>query len=255
MTGAPATSADSWLRRFHPRPEEGPRVVCFPHAGGSASAYFRMSRALHPSMEVVAVQYPGRQDRRAEPPVDDITTLADLVTAELRDAPARPTLLFGHSMGAMVAFEVARRLEAAGEVPLALIVSGRRAPSTVRPGVRAIHLLDDTRIVEELRALNGTHSQILEDEQMLAMVLPALRNDYRAVETYTYAPGPLLHCPVLGLVGADDPQATLPEVRAWAGHTAAGFALRVFDGGHFYLDAHTDEVADGIRGCSTGGMA
>ncbi|MER5408928.1 alpha/beta fold hydrolase [Streptomyces sp. NPDC002769] len=255
MTGAPATSADSWLRRFHPRPEEGLRLVCFPHAGGSASAYFRMSRALHTSMEVIAVQYPGRQDRRAEPAVDNITGLADLITAELRDAPARPTLLFGHSMGAMVAFEVARRLEAVAEGPLALIASGRRAPSTARPGARPMHLLDDDGIVEELRALNGTHSQILKDEQLLAMVLPALRNDYRAVETYTYAPGPLLHCPVLGLVGEDDPQATLPEVLAWARHTDGGFTLRVFNGGHFYLDAHPDEVAGVIREYCTGGTA
>lgn len=245
MTGASAAPATPWLRRFHSGPGQGPRLVCFPHAGGAASYYFRLSRTLHPSMEVVAVQYPGRQDRRMEPPIEDIARLADLIAGELQAIQPRPTLLFGHSMGALVAFEVARRLERAGAAPLTLMTSGRRAPSTTR--ATAMHLHDDARLVNELRAMDGTHNQILEDEQLLSMVLPVLRSDYRAVETYTHVPGSPLRCPIVSLIGAHDPQATIDEVRAWAGHTAGGFTLRVFDGGHFYLDAAVDEVVGVIR--------
>ncbi|MFG2793363.1 thioesterase II family protein [Streptomyces sp. NPDC048419] len=247
MTGVSVASSALWLRRFHPAPDQGPRLVCFPHAGGAASYYFKLSRMLHPFMEVVAVQYPGRHDRRSEAPVENIARLADLITAELKATDSRPTLLFGHSMGALVAFEVARAMEQGGIAPLTLITSGRRAPSTTRATARPMHLHDDAEIVEELRALDGTNSQVLENQQLLEMILPALRSDYRAVETYRYVAGPRLFRPIVSLVGMNDPQATIDEAQAWSRHTAGGFTLHVFDGGHFYLDTHAEAVAQVIR--------
>ncbi|MCP2253999.1 Surfactin synthase thioesterase subunit [Prauserella aidingensis] len=233
-------SDGSWIRRYHPSDKASARLVCLPHAGGSASYYFPVSAALTPDVEVLAVQYPGRQDRRSEPCFTTITDLADAVVAELDAWRDLPLVLFGHSMGATLGYEVARRLERAGGPPQALFASGRRAPSTHRD--ERIHTLDDEGIVDELRKLDGTHGAVLDDPELREMFLPVIRGDYTAVETYVHVPGTELSCPIHVLLGEDDPRASLDEAEAWAGHTDGEFSLTTFTGGHFYLDDHRDEV-------------
>lgn len=125
MTPNPGDSP--WFRNYGPAPDACVRLVCLPHAGGSASFYFPLARALSPKIEVLAVQYPGRQDRHAEPCVQNIEDMADRIAEALGPWTDRPYALFGHSMGAMVGFEVARRMEASGKGPLELFVSGRQA--------------------------------------------------------------------------------------------------------------------------------
>ena len=235
-------SDDTWVRRFHADPPaDATRLVCFPHAGGSASFFFPVSAALRGRFDVLAVQYPGRQDRRHEKPVSSIPVLADHVFAALRPRlDDRPVAFFGHSMGAVVAYEVARRLEEAGRSADGLIVSGRRAPSRRRAGT--VHRRDDEGIMDELRRLGGTEASLLADEDVARMILPAVRGDYRAIETYTHEPGPPLRCAITAFVGEEDPQVTIDEARAWAGHTAGGFELVTFPGGHFYLTARPEET-------------
>lgn len=237
--------AGAWIRRFHPAPDAPVRLVCFPHAGGSASYYFSTSRALSPDVEVLAVQYPGRQDRRTEACVDDVHRLADLATGELGAWTDRPLLLFGHSLGASLAFEVGRRLEGSGVRLLGLFASGRRAPSRWRD--EHVHLLDDDQLAVNLARMSGTDSTVLGDPEMLRAVLPAVRADYRAAETYRGRPGDRLACPVRALTGDEDPEVTLDEARAWAEHTTGGFDLEVFPGGHFYLNDHAPAVLASIR--------
>ncbi|MCX4769701.1 alpha/beta fold hydrolase [Streptomyces sp. NBC_01260] len=234
-----------WIRRFHPAPEARARLVCFPHAGGSATYYFPVSRALSPAVDVLAIQYPGRQDRRNEPCVEDIEELAGLVVEELRPWGDVPLTLFGHSMGATLAFEVARRLEAAGTPPDTLFASGRRAPSRVRE--ETVHLADDDRLIADISQLSGTDSAVLADPEILRMILPAVRSDYKAAETYRYRPGPPLGLDVVALAGDDDPQVTVDEAASWREHTTASFELKVFPGGHFFLDSHVAPVLDLIR--------
>lgn len=224
-----------WLRRFHPAPSAAARLVCFPHAGGSASWFHPVSRALSPSAEVLAVQYPGRQDRRGEPLVDDLFVLADQLADVLAGEPG-PLAFFGHSMGASLAFEVARRLEPRGTRLLGLFVSGRRAPSAPRD--ERVHEQDDEGLLAEVRRLSGTDSQVLADDEIVRMVLPALRNDYRAAEIYRYRPGPDVSCPIVALIGEDDPKVTEAEALQWATHTSGAFELKTFPGGHFYLTEH-----------------
>lgn len=239
------TYEDPWLRRFQPAPEAPVRLVCLPHAGGSASFYFPVARALAPAMDVLAVQYPGRQDRRHEPGITRLAELADRITEALLPWADRPLALFGHSMGGLLGYEVAARLEDAGTAPAALFASARRAPSRHR--VESVHLRSDAGVIEELKLLDGTDSGMLMDDELLRMILPALRSDYEAIETYRHQPRPPLSTPVVVLTGDDDPQVTADEAQAWSAHTSAGFSLHTFKGGHFYLTRHQTEVLDIIR--------
>jgi len=229
------------MRRFHPAPAGEARLVCLPHAGGSASFFFPVSRALAPAVEVLAVQYPGRQDRRHEPPVDNIPDLADRIIDALRQLDDRPLALFGHSMGAVLGYEVALRLRDAGLPPPAhLFVSGRRAPSSDRR--YQMPQVSDAQIVAELRTLSGTDTTMLADPEVLAMILPVVRADYRAVEKYRHDPDRRLDCPVTVLTGDSDPRVSIDEARAWAEHTVGPTDLHVLPGGHFFLVDQRDDV-------------
>jgi len=246
MTTTHGDDRTRWIRRFHPAPEAETRLICFPHAGGSASYYFPVSRTLTPRIEVLAVQYPGRQDRRLEPSVDNIPDLAERTYAALAEEWIdRPFAFFGHSMGAILAFEVARLIQARdGRSPVHLFASGRRAPTRYREG--RVHRYDDAALIAELTRNGGTDQRFLGDAEMRAAILPLVRSDYRAIETYRYVPGPPLACPITALVGDSDPQTTIDEASAWAEQCAEGFDLRVFPGGHFYLDAHREAVTDAV---------
>jgi pyochelin biosynthesis protein PchC len=240
------TSGSQWIRQFHRRPHHQYRLVCFPHAGGSASYYFPVSRMARPDIEVLALQYPGRQDRRHEKPVDDVGELADGVSGALLNWLDHPFAFFGHSMGAIVAFEVARRLQRMGHAPpVILFASARRAPSRHRH--EDVHLRDDAGLIAELRRLGGTDPRVLADAELLATILPMTRSDYRAIETYRCLPGEPLSCPITVLVGDRDPQVTIAEASAWADQTTDRFELKVLPGGHFYLEQQAAAVMDIIH--------
>ena len=238
--------SDRWVRCFHPSADRKLRLVCFPHAGGSASYYFSLSQALTPNVEVLAMQYPGRQDRRLEACIDNIPELAEASLEALQGWLSHPFAFFGHSLGAVLAFEVAQRLRyRSGAQPLWLFASGRRAPSRHRASEN-IHLRDDAALVNELRRGGGTDPAALRDPELLAAFLPIIRNDFKAIETYECVTTVPLACPITALVGNADPQATIDETSAWAVHSSQGFDLRVFPGGHFYLESSRAAVIDTI---------
>ncbi|MEV5321318.1 alpha/beta fold hydrolase [Streptomyces sp. NPDC052687] len=242
MTAEPA--AGLWIRRYCPAPDARTRLLCLPYAGGSAPFYLPFARSLAPDVDVLAVQYPGRQDRLREPCIDSVAGLADVLVGEVVPWTDRPLALFGHSMGASVAFELALRLERLGHRPFVVFASGRTAPS--RPREATVHLRDDAGLMAEVLSLGGTDARIFEDEDLRRMVLPVLRSDYRAAETYRSSPGSRLAAPLRALVGADDPHAPLDSVRAWGDHTDGGFDLRTYPGGHFYLANRMEEVATDV---------
>jgi surfactin synthase thioesterase subunit len=236
----PSAADNSWCRRYRPSRDAAARLVCLPHAGGSAPFFLPVAAALSPGIDVVAIQYPGRQDRRTEPPISDMAVLADQVHAVLRRQPEMPVTIFGHSLGAVLGFEVTRRLEADGLGPVRLFASGRRGPSTYRD--EKVHLLDDAGILAEVRRMNGTASSVLGDDEMMRAVLPPLRADYQAAETYSCPPEVTVGCPITALTGDNDPKTTVDEAGAWARHTTGAFDLQVFPGGHFFLTDHADQV-------------
>lgn len=245
ITDSTTSTASLWIRRYHPAPTAPARLICFPHAGGSASYFHPLSARFSPTVDVAALQYPGRQDRRAEPCVTDIGELADQITAEVTDLAGGPTVFFGHSMGAVLAFETICRLERRhGPGQYALVASGRRGPSTVREETVAEE--SDDALIREIRKLNGTSSALLADDDVLRMALPSLRGDYRAIEAYRCPPQRRIAAPITVLTGNSDPKTTLVEASAWCAHTDGAFRLRAFPGGHFFLQDHQDAVSDEI---------
>ncbi|MFE7270604.1 thioesterase II family protein [Streptomyces sp. NPDC057623] len=244
MAGPRTSPSSPWIRRYAPAPDAPVRLVCLPHAGGSAAFYSGVARTLSPRVDVLAVQYPGRLERRREPPMESLTELADALVDELLPWADRDLAVFGHSLGAMVGFEVARRLEARGRAPVALLVSGRGAPSrhrrefTERPA--------DPVLIQQLRRLGGTDPRVFDNEDLVELALPVLRADYELVENYRYRPGPPLSCPVTALNGVDDPKVTTADVEAWREHTTAAFDSVTYPGGHFYLVDRPGEVTGAI---------
>ncbi|WP_341720703.1 alpha/beta fold hydrolase [Micromonospora sp. FIMYZ51] len=236
-----------WIQRLTPQATGRLRLVCFPHAGGAATYYLPLSRALPPDIDVLAIQYPGRQDRRKEPSRTSIPELADEIDTALRAQLSGPYAFFGHSMGAVIAHEVTQRRQVAGlRLPEQLFVSGRRAPS--QPQFRPESPRTDGGILAELREAGGTHPMFLEDEELRAELLRIMHADYRAIDTYRWTPQPPVECPITALTGDNDPQAPVPAVAGWSAHTAAAFDLQIFEGGHFYLDKHRQRVADLLAG-------
>ncbi|WP_055569517.1 thioesterase II family protein [Streptomyces atriruber] len=236
------TGAGVWLRRYHDSASAPVRLVCFPFAGGSASYWFGLSGLLSPGIEVLAVQYPGRQDRHTEPCLESVAGLADGVVDQL-PSDGKPFALFGHSLGAIVAFEVARRLRdpAGPGLPVHLFASGGLA-RPYRPAGRSGEL-GDADILAHLRAMGGTDERFFSSPELQELILPALRADYRAVASYE-APGPeRLDCPITALIGDTDERTSPEQAGTWRERTAAAFDLRVLPGGHFYLDGCQEQVA------------
>ena len=230
----------TWLRRFHESPAAVVRLMCFPHAGGSASYFFPLSKRLSPGIDVLGVQYPGRQDRYREPRIEDLGELADRVHEAVAEVTDLPVAFFGHSLGATLAFEVTRRM---ARPPLVLFASARRAPSRQRPPSEYVHVLDDDGVVEEVLRLSGGENTMLADDELRALFLPTLRSDYRAVETYRPdPPDAAVACPIVAVTGDADPMTPVDIAALWRAHTTGDFTLKVFPGGHFYLEQHGDDL-------------
>lgn len=224
-----------WIIRFQSLPDARVRLFCLPHAGVGASAYRTWHTGLGPEVEVCAVQPPGRESRFREPPYRRLVDLADAVADAIAPETDRPYALFGHSMGAWVAFEVARRLDGRRAGPACLIVSGRRSPQS-EAEAPPIHQLPDDAFIEELmQRFGGIPDAILRDRSVLDLFLPTLRADMEAVETYEYVPGSVLSCPVWAVAGARDPWVSRATLEAWRVETTGRFEVRTFPGGHFYL--------------------
>ncbi|MGW4347131.1 thioesterase II family protein [Streptomyces sp. NPDC004690] len=231
----------SWFRTFIERPEARVRLVCLPYAGGGAGLYRALAQRLTPRIEVVAVQYPGRQDRRAEAPIDDLAALADRIADELTALDGPPPALFGHSLGATVGFEVARRMLPRFPSPVTrLFVSARRAPADHRPSGRDFR--DDAVLRSWARRAGDAARQAVSDPDLWQLAAPSLAADLTMSETYAVRPGAKVTCPVTAIAGSADHGCGVEEMERWKAHTIGGFTVEEVKGDHYFVDDPTDEL-------------
>ena len=212
------------------------RLFCFPHAGGAASLFRLWHTGLPASVEVCGVQLPGREARWREEVFTDVDTLLGVLVPALAPLLDLPFALFGHSMGAVLAFELARELRRRGmPAPLHLFLSGHRAPQTPE-GRFNIHQLPDAEFLEQIvMRYDGIPKIILEEPELLRIYLRALRADFALLETYPYRAEPPLGCPLSVVNSLDDPSVTLEELVAWREQTEDFFRLELLPGAHFYF--------------------
>lgn len=215
-------------------------LVCFPYAGGGPQLFNSWQRSL-PDLQVCMVQYPGRGSRIDEPAFTNCSALVDAFMPHLLPFINKPFAFFGHSMGAIIAFEVARRLQRRGLKPARLFFSGRRAPQ-IPTSDRQTYDLPDAEFTEELRRLNGTPTQVLEHPELMQLMLQVIRADFTLVQTYKYQSGPPLNCPFSVFGGVQDVDVTSHHLEAWCELTTSGCSLRMFDGDHFFIQTNTAVV-------------
>jgi surfactin synthase thioesterase subunit len=235
-----------WFARGEPQDRPGVRLFCLPYAGGSAAAYRDWSARVPGDVHVHPLELPGRGGRWGEPPVGSLPLLTELLADALSGHLRRPYALFGHSMGGLLAFELARTLRARGlPRPAHLFVSGAAAPEL--PRVRQpIHAASRTDVLEELRFLGGTPPEALADPGLMEAVLPALRADFSVLETYRYRDQPPLTMPLTVFGGDADPLVASGELHRWRRQTRALSRLVVLPGGHFFLHSATDRMLSAI---------
>lgn len=246
MTTSERQTTTLWFAGRSPSPTAHFRVFCFPYAGLGTSVFRRWTGALGDGVDFCPVQLPGRESRMREEPFRRMDVLIDAAEDALEPYLDVPFAIFGHSLGALIAFELARRF---GAHPMLrrLFVSARRAPHLNDPSPDIAHLPDQEFIDEVQRRYGGIPAAVLQCQDLLDLLLRHLRADFELLETFEFCGGSPLPCPISIFGGRRDTTIAEPELRAWQVHTAAGVRLRMFDDGHLYLQEQRDALIEGIR--------
>jgi medium-chain acyl-[acyl-carrier-protein] hydrolase len=220
-----------------PNPQSRLRLFCFPYAGGTAAVFRNWPRYLPSEIEVCAIQYPGRGSRLAEPLSEDVVDVMNRIYEDLQPFFQKPFAFFGHSMGALVSYEFARRLQREKQArPFELFVSGCTGPH-VRSIDEPTYNLPEPEFIAELRRLQGTPAEVLENAELMQLMMPIIRADFKASQTYKYNPGPPLECPIRAFGGLKDEMAPREKVEAWSEHTTGSFRAQMLPGDHFFLNS------------------
>lgn len=219
------------------------RLFLFPFAGGNANSFLPWQELFGPRLELRVAQLPGRGVRLFDPPLADMDELVARLTRAVTGLADRPFAFFGHSVGALVAFEVARQLRRAGRPePVSLWVSGAEGPRT-RLVRRRLHTLADAELIAALAEYNGTPAELLQDQELMQLVLPGLRADFALNERYVYRPEPPLDLPIHVLLGDQDAYAEAERAVGWSYESSRPVRQHLFRGDHFFLDAHRHKIA------------
>jgi medium-chain acyl-[acyl-carrier-protein] hydrolase len=224
-----------WIKIFNPRSRICLRLFCFPYCGGGASFYKSWADFAPPGIEICAIQLPGRENRFFENLIDNMDVVSLSLVKGIIPLLDQPFVFFGHSMGALLSFELAHKLNILGfSTPLHLFVSGRQAPNIpVTPPYR--HTMSDVELIKELSNFNGTPEAILSEPDLLNIFMPILRADFSIVETYTYRHTDALDCPITAFGGLHDTTVPIDQLSFWKEITRGPFRIKPFPGNHFYL--------------------
>ncbi|MEU3169839.1 alpha/beta fold hydrolase [Streptosporangium sp. NPDC006930] len=244
---SPAVHPASWLVPLH-RPERPrARLVCVPNAGGGATTFRGWADLLPGDVELWAVRSPGRETRISEKPRHRLSMIVDPVIDGLSRLETLPFALFGHSMGALVSFTVTRRLRSRGlPGPGRLFVSGWNAPQ-VRDGMPRLGQLGDEDLMRVLHRLDGIPPEVIGNAELMSLIMPVLRADLNAAESYVHEDEPPLACPISVFGGNGDPTTTAAGLSAWSAQTGAAFRLRLLPGGHFFIHTQRRTMLRAIR--------
>lgn len=230
------SSASPWLVRFGQRPAD-PRLClyCFPYAGGSAGIYQPWRATLDPGIDLVAVQMPARGARMSEPAMRDLPEIVKRLAEVVIATPGVRFAFFGHSLGALVAFELTRYLAAHQlTTPVKLIVSGASGPQASRE-LEPLDETDDDKLIQRLSRYKGTPPEILQHRELMRLMGPAIRADFALAGNYVYRAGPALRMPITVFAGTSDDEVDAEQAHAWQRETSAAFRLHAFDGDHFFI--------------------
>ncbi|WP_067175490.1 thioesterase II family protein [Microtetraspora niveoalba] len=231
-----STLTARWFRCPRPLPHAAVRLFCLPYAGAGAGVFHPWPAALAPGAEVLGVQLPGRENRIAEPAEIDMAELAGAL-ADTAASDARPYTLYGHSLGARLAFELIRALRDAGaRLPDRLYVGAARAPHLAGSSTfDGLSRVPDDELVARVVAGGGVPEAVADEPELLELLLPALRADFTLLDEYVYRPEEPLPVPITAFAGTLDRAVSMEQMAGWEGHTTAGFVLHRIDGGHFFL--------------------
>jgi surfactin synthase thioesterase subunit len=233
-------------------PNAALRLIALPYAGGAAATYYRWRQILPTQFDVVPISLPGREARFAERPQTDLRTLVSEIADALVPALDRPFAILGHSMGAWLAFELARELRRR-EMPMPSVVIAAASPAPDRPrSTQPMHQLPDADFVAEMsRRFDGIPRAVREDGELLRLLLPAMRADIELIERYQYSEEPPLACDILAIGGTDDHAVSATKLAEWRRHTSGRFSNRLLPGGHFFLfpsgDGESRESTAAVR--------
>jgi medium-chain acyl-[acyl-carrier-protein] hydrolase len=222
------------------------QLFLLPYAGGGASIFWPWAAHLTPAVQAFALQPPGREDRFHEAPIQELAPLVDALAADVLAVLDRPYVVFGHSLGALLAWELVRALRERGAPsPAHLFVSGSRPPHLLQP-VRADERLSDEQFIGELEELNGTPPAVLANKELMELLLPMLRADFDLVDNYGYTGGAPLDCPVTALTGVNDERVN-ESVHRWGELVSRHFQVASFPGSHFYMHDQRRALAELIN--------
>jgi len=241
-----AVNQNKWFAYFRPNPAARLRLFCFPYAGGSAAIFRTWPNNLPAMIEVRPVELPGRGARLKEPPFTHFPSLVQATAEALVTVLDQPFAFFGHSMGALIGFELIRYFRKNQiKTPVHLFVSGHTAPHILSKH-RPIHNLPENEFIEELRQLNGTPEAVLQNQELMQLLIPILRADFAINETYRCQNDAPLACPMTVFGGCQDRDVTQDTLEAWREHTTGAFSLHLFEGDHFFLQRNEKEILQTI---------